>query len=242
MPYKRHDPETNTTRIVPFIFGVGNHDLGVNSFGGSSIVHNSHEPVFKHYFPQNTDSGEIPSLNSRKSYFSHQIGEKLHVFSPDTEYEASMGGEQRDWMQQTLKDSTAQFKFTQYHGPIFAACEQDAYFDNLVMDAGKEHWVPLFDKYNMTIVFENHTHSFKRSKRIKHGKVDEFGTYYLGEGAWGVEKPTAICTPMHAELHDFSEVVQNVWMLEIDGSDIIQATAFGIDGRTLDSIKVNAIP
>jgi hypothetical protein len=121
MPYKRQDPATKTTRVIPFIFGVGNHDLGVNSFSESTIEHNSHEPVFKHYFPQHTDDGKIPLLKKRRSYFAHKIGDKLHIFSPDTEYESSMGGKQLLWMEKELNETDAQFKFAQYHGPIYAA-------------------------------------------------------------------------------------------------------------------------
>jgi hypothetical protein len=35
--------------------------------------------------------------------------------------------------------------------------------------------------------FENDHHIYKRSKLIKGGKVDESGTLYIGDGAWGVK-------------------------------------------------------
>ena len=67
---------------------------------------------------------------------------------------------------------------TQFHGPIYTAWTQDSYFDQIVISKGLEHWVPLFDKHNMTIVFKNHTHAFKRSKKIKNGVSNESGTIY----------------------------------------------------------------
>jgi hypothetical protein len=192
MPYQKYEPVTDSIRIIPFIFAAGNHDLGVNSYSGAKITHNTHEPVFKHYFPQNTENGNVPKLSARRTFFSHKIGEKLLIMTLDVGYESAMESAQKDWIENTFKRSPTTLKVLQYHGPILSACQQDAYFDNLVIDKGKDHWLPLFDKYNVTVVFENHTHSFKRTKRIKHGKEHQNGTYYLGEGSWGAKKPSGV--------------------------------------------------
>lgn len=34
--------------------------------------------------------------------------------------------------------------------------------------------------------FENHSHSYKRTKLLRDGKEDPTGTLYIGDGAWGV--------------------------------------------------------
>jgi acid phosphatase type 7 len=94
------------------------------------------------------------------------------------------------WIDSHLQSEQIGIKIVQYHGPILTACKQGAYFDEIVIKKGIEHWLPLFDKHNITVVFENHTHSFKRSKRIKNGEANQNGTYYLGEGAWGATKPS----------------------------------------------------
>jgi hypothetical protein len=90
VPHYRFDSKTNSTRVVPLLFAAGNHDLGVNSYGQATIRHDIYEPVFKHWFPQNTEDGEVPSLSARRSYFSHNIGEKVVILSLDVGYEASM--------------------------------------------------------------------------------------------------------------------------------------------------------
>lgn len=40
--------------------------------------------------------------------------------------------------------------------------------------------------YNLTVGFENHSHSYKRTKLLRGGKEDPTGTLYIGDGAWGV--------------------------------------------------------
>lgn len=192
LPILKNDTLTNSLRIIPVIFNAGNHDLGINSYSGATVLQNNQAPTFKHFYPQNTQNYDVPNLKYRNSYFAHNFGDKLTILSLDAGYESPMEGIQSEWIERVLSDSKASIKMAQYHGPIYTACKQDSPFDESVIEAGLRNWIPLFDRYNMTIVFENHTHAFKRSKRIKYGVVNERGTIYLGEGMWGVEKPDPI--------------------------------------------------
>ena len=206
-------------------------------YNEATLPHNSHEPIFKHYFPQNTFKGEIPILNNRKTYFYHKIGDKLLIFSLDVGYEATMEGEQKDIMDDVLSKSKSKIKMAQFHGPIYAAWGQDSYFDYVAIRKGLEHWVPLFDKHNMAIIFENHTHAFKRSKKLKNGVPNENGTIYLGEGNWGVTKPGGVCDPSNVEIHDKVSLDQHVWIVTISNSNIT-ATAYTNTFTVIDSIVI----
>lgn len=43
--------------------------------------------------------------------------------------------------------------------------------------------LPIIDRYHVDLVFENHVHSFKRTKMLKNGNiVQEKGTIFLGDG------------------------------------------------------------
>ena len=156
----------------------------------------------------------------------------------DVGYEGPMNGEQSEWIEKTLSESKAKIKMAQYHGPLYTACKQNSPFDQLAMDYGFKYWVPLFDKYNMTIIFENHTHAFKRSKKIKYGKVDDEGTIYLGEGSWGVTQSPGDCRPDNVELHEKVLSAPNAWIIKIDTSKGIQADAYMNDGTQLDSLFI----
>ena len=39
------------------------------------------------------------------------------------------------------------------------------------MIQGLLYWIPIFDEFGVTAVFENHVHLFKRSKPLKGGAV-----------------------------------------------------------------------
>ena len=38
----------------------------------------------------------------------------------------------------------------------------------------------------MRIAFQNHDHSYMRSKLLRNNEENTFGTLYIGNGAWGV--------------------------------------------------------
>ena len=227
------------TRVIPLVFAAGNHDVGVMSYGEQTITHNAHEPVFKHYFPQNTYDGRIPMLSQRRTYFHHEVGDKLLILSLDVGYEAPMEGQQAQFIETVLSKSAAQIKMAQFHGPIYTACTQDAHFDQTVISKGLEHWIPLFDKYNMTVVFENHTHAFKRSKKIKHGIPADRGTTYLGEGNWGVTKPSGVCDYTNVELHEKVTMDQNVWIVKISHENKVSASAYNNDNVIIDEVEIS---
>ena len=200
-PISRKIIETGTIRIVPVLFSTGNHDIGATSFSPVVLRENEHEPVFKHFFPQNTIEGEIPMLKDRRVYFSQSIGDDLLIVNLDAGYAVPMKGAQTEWLEKVLSNSKAKIKFAQYHGPIYSACKQDKENDHQVERDGKYYWVPLFDMYNMTLAFENHSHAFKKSKKLKNGLEDSTGTLYLGEGSWGVQKDPGTCEKINGKFY-----------------------------------------
>ena len=245
---KRYDTQSNTMRVIPVIYGSGNHDLGVDSYSNAKILHNDHSPILKHLFPQNIFNGTVPNIANRRSYFSHKIGERILILSPDVGYETAIEGNQTKWIEQQLLDfsltrdpltKNPQIKLTQYHGPILTAWKQGAEYDEEVIKKGSEHWIPLFDKHNMTIVFENHTHAFKRSKPVKNRIFDPNGTYYLGEGMWGVTKPSGICIEQNKDLHEKVSLDQNLWVLKINESNTIKATAYNNENEVIDELEIS---
>ena len=49
----------------------------------------------------------------------------------------------------------------------------------------RKHWVPLFEKHNVDCVLEHHDHTFKRTRPLKEGLINDNGIVYLGDGSWG---------------------------------------------------------
>jgi acid phosphatase type 7 len=235
LPILVKDETSGMTRIIPVLFSSGNHDLGMSSYSHVELEHNFHEPLFKHYFPQHTTSdGELPIYWKRKSYFAQNFDNKVLIMNLDAGYENSMEGAQADWMEDTLSKSKASIKLAQYHGPIYTSCIQNSLNDYMVIQYGLNYWIPLFDKYKMTAVLENHTHAFKRTKKIKYGQVSKQGTTYLGEGSWGVISDHG-CTKTNIDLHEKIDVTSNAWVMHIDHKIGIDVKAYDHMGRELDS-------
>jgi hypothetical protein len=221
-------------RIIPLLLAVGNHDLGATTYSVDTVRVTEHEPVFMHYYPQNTDLFfNVPKMKDRKTYFVQNFGEML-ILTLDIGYGTRIEGEQTDFIQKQLSNSDAKIKLTQYHGPIYTACEQHNPKDYVAMEYGLKYWVPLFDKHNMTVVFENHTHIFKRSKLIKNGTVDPEGTLYLGEGAWGTYHTDDQCIKTNVDLHEKILGSTNVWIIDIDVNKGISAIAYDHTGKEID--------
>jgi hypothetical protein len=56
-------------------------------------------------------------------------------------------------------------KFVNYHVPLYSGCESFDRDSERFLN-GLFHWVPHFDTYKVMTVFENHVHSFKRTKPL----------------------------------------------------------------------------
>lgn len=65
--------------------------------------------------------------------------------------------------------------------------------------------------------FENHVHSFKRTKPLKSSQPAENGTVYVGDGAYGAVL-TFVCKPdATMNIFDVHGAKNNVWISVIDG-------------------------
>jgi len=234
LPIQVKDLDTEFIRIIPIIFGIGNHDIGNSAYTDNDIVYTAHEPVYKHFFPQNTNEGADPELTHRKSYFSHKFGDRLIILSLDAGYEELIQGEQSHWLRDRLQVNST-IKLAQYHSPIYPACRSERDVDVQVL--GKEHWVSLFDQFNLTAALENHNHVFKRTKPIKNNTVNENGTVYLGEGSWG--QLTTQCKPSNEHLVEKLEFTRAVWVFKITNKDTLKVFAVNESNQLVDSLRFN---
>ncbi|KAL0488183.1 purple acid phosphatase [Acrasis kona] len=76
-----------------------------------------------------------------------------------------------------------------YHAPLYPTSRKN---DDFLVVEGLRVWAPLFSQYNVSLAFENHDHTFKRSKVIANNVVISNdtnvsnGTVFIGDGAMGV--------------------------------------------------------
>ncbi len=75
---------------------------------------------------------------------------------------------QTDWLDKTLAESDATWKFVVYHHPAYSSAPRR---DNPQV---RSEWVPLFDKHEVDMALQGHDHAYLRTYPLKDGKrVDE---------------------------------------------------------------------
>jgi hypothetical protein len=162
---------------IPFVVAIGNHE--VNGGYGKTP---KEAPMFYNLFP-------FPQ--KLKSYYTIDLFEDLSVVILDSSHTYSIES-QVEFLQSSLssrKDRT--HLFVLYHFPAYGIMKGG--LNSPISKSMRNHWVPLFDQYGLDAAFENDHHVYKRSKLLKGDKVNQDGTLYIGDGAWGVgtRKPGA---------------------------------------------------
>lgn len=159
----KEDMVTSDGRLIPIIAVVGNHDVDRG---------NPKRELFYAMFA-------FP--DPYVSYRTLDFGSYLSLILLDTGHTYSVGS-QTEWLENALQ-AEALYKIPIYH---VAAYPSYYSFEAKTSHKIREDWVPLFEKYGVKTVFENHNHCYKRTYKLKNGKVDEEGIVYFGDGAWGV--------------------------------------------------------
>jgi hypothetical protein len=224
------------------VMAIGNHEV-IGGFGQPA----SQVPFFFHCFRQGS---------TRKSYFSLRFGKKASLFVLDSGHVASHGGEQKEWLAAALKDEKTAIKMAMYHVPLFPSVRfaaKDMLYHSIYGlvelwrsksladrlyskegELGRIHWLPLFDKYGLTVAFEHHDQALKRTKLLKNGKEDSKGTLYLGDGGWG---PILQFPPLQGYFHNYFSAIQGhqhfFWTVRIEASSITYE-AITASGKIID--------
>jgi len=223
-------------RVIPLVLAVGNHDVGMNSFQFRNVEKDKN--LLFLFFPQHTKttgSGqEIPDPHERMSYFSHRLGNTLHV-TLDSGYLTKYSGNQTEWLIEVSQKYHTAAKIATYHTPIFPGC----FFNpsKYGVDSRFTSWIPIFEKYNFMGVFENHVHLFKRTFPLKFTKqIQSPGVVYFGDGAWGVnvndcyaEDPNPNITGLFEKLGS----INHVWIVKIT-PQTLEYQAINLNGEIID--------
>ncbi len=184
--------------MIPMVLAIGNHE--VNDEEGSPEVR---APFYYGFFPQ----GGLP-------YFSIMLRNDTILLVLDSGHTVPHEGIQAQWLDETLEANDGlRNTIAIYHAPLYPSHRD---FEDGRAEAGREHWLPIFDKHALRVALENHDHSFKRTKVLKNNAVAEEGTVYLGDGSFGVN-PREIPAPDRWYLEKASST-PHFWLVNIDDS------------------------
>ncbi|MBI4624450.1 MAG: metallophosphoesterase family protein [Verrucomicrobia bacterium] len=167
-------------RTIPVLATVGNHEVqggfhkpGAQPDEAEDARRLRLSPYFMSFF----------AMPGQPGYNVLDFGDYLSVILLDSGHLNPVGGAQAAWLDETLsRRAKVPHVFPAYHVPGFGTFRplSDRYATVI-----REQWVPLFEKYRLAVVFENHEHNYKRTVPIRNMKPDATGVTYLGDGAWG---------------------------------------------------------
>jgi len=170
-------------RVVPIVGGIGNHEVQNGTYKKHEDFQDTPEwrkkiaPYFYAFFA-------FPGL---QGYNVLDFGNYLSLIALDTEHTNPISGKQSEWLKNVLKKRSEKVDhiFPFYHIPAYPSHRA---FDGFNSKLVRAHFVPIFEEYNIKVVFENHDHAYKRTYSLLKGKKveDGKGIVYIGDGAWGV--------------------------------------------------------
>jgi len=214
LSYYTEEMVTSEGLTIPVVFAIGNHEVN-----GGYNKPKEYAPFFFNFAGQDAE----------KSYFLRTFGKNLAFFILDSGH-ISSHETQAPWLEEMLKlHQNVKYKAAIYHVPLYPSHRP---FDGNSSKLGRIHWGPLFDRYEMTVAFENHDHTFKRTHLLKENKiVTNSGTLYLGDGCWGREGRSIDFKKRNYLRHAGS--IQHFWVVDMDAEAAVYR-AIDIDGKCFD--------
>jgi acid phosphatase type 7 len=216
-------------RLIPLVTCLGNHEVR-GSYGKTLKEATFFTPLFN-------------GLYADTSYATLDFGDYLSLVLLDTGHCAKIAGEQTAWLEKTLKDRAGKAHLIAVdHVPCYPSYRvPEGKGDKFgTGEEQRKNWCPLFDKYGVDVVLEHHDHTFKRTRPLNDGKVDEAtGITYLGDGSWG-----KLRIPKTPELRPYLEEVSSNYHITMHRLEDEQRfhLAFGETGKVLDVHRTGKKP
>ncbi|MBM3213597.1 hypothetical protein FJZ36_01555 [Candidatus Poribacteria bacterium] len=197
---------------IPIVLAIGNHESN-----WKTGLRFDKSPFYFGYFAQR-----------RISYWTMPVGENSVFYILDSGIVADHDGPQAAWLRRAMERYRGRrHQFAVYHIPLYPSHRA---YDGSLSVRGREVWGPLFDEFGLTAAFENHDHTFKRSKLLKANREDPQGTLYLGDGCFGVGARTVDDPRWYLER---MESIPHVWLVDVTASDV-RYRAFDESGKVFD--------
>lgn len=154
----------------------------------------NHEKNHPHYY-------KYFSLPGPEYYYSFKYGNaEFFVLDTNTGRDLSPNGEQFKWLDKALAASEAKWKFCYHHHPVYSSDSDD--FGNtwkgpsVLGDRRVQQLLPLYEKYNVDVVFNGHIHLYERTWPVRGGKVDQkAGVIHVTSGGGGGRLEDVAPTP-----------------------------------------------
>lgn len=174
-----------------------------------------------------------------ENYYSFDYG-NAHFAIIDSNKDLSPNSEQYKWLEKDLAESKAHWKFVFHHHPPYSS-DRKRYGDtrrgkSTLGDLNVRQLVPLYEKYNVDIVWFGHFHGYERTWPIRSGKVDRNrGVIYIKTGGGGAKLGNF--APVRSW---FTAKLLKDWQycLVTVNEGTLRMMAYDIDGRMYDYLDL----
>ena len=238
--------------LVPFSLAIGNHDIGADD-NNEAFIPKMREcnpeditrakPIIFAWFPFEAalapfgaDVLEPLPVCRRGSLHKHHIADLVNVWILDTAYAVSL----QDNINFVDNHMSAGRNIAVYHVPLYDSNVADYPSGLYLQDA----WVDgIFDKHAFAACFENHGHTYKRTRRLYANRIstETRGTVYFGDGRMGVQgggvpDSDGIISPEDSELFETTGIPHHFFHVQVSNPDgIIIVRAIDESGNVFDS-------
>jgi acid phosphatase type 7 len=206
---------TPENRVIPVLVAIGNHEVegmfvdNIDDYQQDDATRARLAPYFYDIFASPGQPG----------YAVLDFGEYMSVLLLDSDHTNPVDGVQASWLERRLAErQDVPHVFPLYHVPAFPSVRSPDGRSRRI----RETWVPLFEKYGISVVFENHDHAYKRTYPMRGGEPSrDGGVVYIGDGAWGVN-PREVGRDHEGGLASYlerAESVRHFILGEIRGED-----------------------
>ena len=251
---------------IPILSACGNHDAGSNAgsraledrfVDGKWVDGDDGEskpmPFMFAFFPHR--KFEVANGRARRPFHVHGISEgSLEVIVLDSGHVVDYGNERQMKMLKSMPsrpdigDGPVTCRVAVYHVPVFPSEYLDWNSGVGFMIAPRNFWLPQFERLGVSLAFENHVHTLKRTVPLLasgqpfvhhlQNPASKGATVYLGDGRWGISSggkdPTISDNdpiPAASNTFDYDASENHVWHVAVDlAARQMNTTAIGMSG------------
>jgi len=176
--------------------------------------------------PSGIDSDLVYHFDCGDAFFA-VLDSTLATCDPDN------ARRQADWLDATLKQTRASWKFVIFHHPVYPS---HPWRDTPAL---REHWAPIFDRHHVDFVLQGHDHAYQRTYPMRANQRAEgpgTGTIYLI--AVSGDKFVELAPRPYVEVGRSG--VSTYQIFEIDSqSNRLTYRAWTEDGRIIDELSID---
>ena len=212
---------TDDGKLVPMVLAIGNHEVA-----GSYMQPVENAPFLSRWFAQEADD---------RTYFTRQFGKNMVLFVLDTNHVADYPT-QAAWLKEEFpKFGDVPHHMAVYHVPLYPT-HRDYLGSGSV--AGREHWGPVFDEFELDAAFENHDHTFKRTHPLRGNEIvgEGEGTVYFGDGCFGL--PPRELNEQELWYAAKASSTKHFWVVDV-AKDKVEYRAVDENGEVFDTFETD---